>query len=239
MPAERGVYPKMTVRDQIVYFARLAGLSREQARRNTDRWMERVDIAGRADDEVINLSTGNQQRVQLAVALVHEPEVLLLDEPFSGLDPTAVETMKAVLLEEVERGAAVLFSSHQLDLVSDVSRRVIVVDQGRIVLQGDVQQLREASPVRYVSVVFAAPTPWQPEQAEVIERVDRRVTVRVGSDARASDLLADAERAGPVAEFSFAPPDLSEVFLRSVGPAAAATATAAATASDEATEVAS
>jgi ABC-2 type transport system ATP-binding protein len=175
----------------------------------------------------------------LAVALVHEPEVLLLDEPFSGLDPTAVETMKAVLLEEVERGAAVLFSSHQLDLVSDVSRRVIVVDQGRIVLQGDVQQLREASPVRYVSVVFASPTPWQPEQAEVIERVDRRVTVRVGSDARASDLLADAERAGPVAEFSFAPPDLSEVFLRSVGPAAAAAATAAATASDEATVVAS
>ncbi len=239
MPAERGVYPKMTVRDQIVYFARLAGLPREQARRNADRWMERVDIAGRADDEVINLSTGNQQRVQLAVALVHEPEVLLLDEPFSGLDPTAVETMKAVLLEEVERGAAVLFSSHQLDLVSDVSRRVIVVDQGRIVLQGDVQQLREASPVRYVSVVFAAPAPWQPEQAEVIERVGRRVTVRVGSDARASDLLADAERAGPVAEFSFAPPDLSEVFLRSVGSAAAATATAAATASDEATEVAS
>jgi ABC-2 type transport system ATP-binding protein len=231
MPAERGVYPKMTVRDQIVYFARLAGLSREQARRNADRWMERVDIAGRAGDEVINLSTGNQQRVQLAVALVHEPEVLLLDEPFSGLDPTAVETMKAVLLEEVERGAAVLFSSHQLDLVSDVSRRVIVVDQGRIVLQGDVQQLREASPVRYVSVVFAAPAPWQPAQAEVIERVDRRVTVRVGSDARASDLLADAERAGPVAEFSFAPPDLSEVFLRSVGSAAAATA------SDEATEV--
>jgi ABC-2 type transport system ATP-binding protein len=239
MPAERGVYPKMTVRDQIVYFARLAGLPREQARRNADRWMERVDIAGRADDEVINLSTGNQQRVQLAVALVHEPEVLLLDEPFSGLDPTAVETMKAVLLEEVERGAAVLFSSHQLDLVSDVSRRVIVVDQGRIVLQGDVQQLREASPVRYVSVVFASPTPWQPEQAEVIERVGRRVTVRVGSDARASDLLADAERAGPVAEFSFAPPDLSEVFLRSVGPAAAAAATAAATASDEATVVAS
>jgi ABC-type uncharacterized transport system ATPase subunit len=90
------------------------------------------------------------------------------------------------------------------------------------VLQGDVQQLREASPVRYVSVVFAAPTPWQPAQAEVIERVDRRVTVRVGSDARASDLLADAERAGPVAEFSFAPPDLSEVFLRSVGSVRAA-----------------
>jgi ABC-2 type transport system ATP-binding protein len=217
MPAERGVYPKMTVRDQIVYFARLAGLTREQARRNADRWMERVDIAARADDEVISLSTGNQQRVQLAVALVHEPEVLLLDEPFSGLDPTAVETMKVVLLEEVERGAGVLFSSHQLDLVSDVSRRVIVVDQGRIVLQGDVQQLREASPVRYVSVVFAVPTPWRPERAEVIEQVDRRVTVRVDSDAQVSALLADAERAGAVAEFSFAPPDLSEVFLRAVG----------------------
>lgn len=228
MPAERGVYPKMTVRNQIVYFARLAGLSRQQAQRNAERWMERVDIAARADDDVIGLSSGNQQRVQVAVALVHEPDVLLLDEPFSGLDPTAVETMKAVLLEEVERGAAVLFSSHQLDLVSDVSRRVVVVDHGRIVLQGDVQALREASPVRYVSVVFTTPTAWQPEHAEVIERVDRRVTVRVGGDAHASALLADAERAGSVAEFSFAPPDLSEVFLRSVG-TATNTATNAAT----------
>ena len=217
MPAERGVYPKMTVRDQIVYFARLAGLSREHAQRNADRWMERVDIAARADDEVISLSSGNQQRVQVAVALVHEPDVLLLDEPFSGLDPAAVETMKAVLLDEVQRGAAVLFSSHQLDLVSDVSRRVVVVDRGRMVLQGDVQTLREQSPVRYVSVVFATPTSWTPPHAEVVEQLDRRVTVRVAGDAHAAALLADAEQAGTVAEFSFAPPDLSEVFLRSVG----------------------
>ncbi|MCU1391024.1 MAG: transporter, ATP-binding protein, partial [Ilumatobacteraceae bacterium] len=114
MPAERGMYPKMTVRDQLVYFARLAGLTSAQAAAAAETWMRRVDITHRADDEVQALSSGNQQRVQLAIALVHDPELLILDEPFSGLDPLAVETMKTILADELNRGTSVLFSSHQL-----------------------------------------------------------------------------------------------------------------------------
>ncbi|MCU1391829.1 MAG: putative sodium efflux transporter ATP-binding protein [Ilumatobacteraceae bacterium] len=220
MPAERGMYPKMTVRDQLVYFARLAGLSASAAATAASTWMERVDIAHRADDEVQALSSGNQQRVQLAIALVHDPELLILDEPFSGLDPVAVETMKTILAEQMRRGTSVLFSSHQLDLVTDISRDVVIVDAGRVVMEGDVQTLRERSDVRYATVGFAEETTWDPTPslaAEVIERSPRTTRVRVAAGTEPATLLADASDSGRVVEFSFTPPDLSEVFLAAIG----------------------
>jgi ABC-2 type transport system ATP-binding protein len=222
MPAERGMYPKMTVRDQLVYFARLAGLTPSDAARAAATWMQRVDIAHRADDEVQALSSGNQQRVQLAIALVHDPELLILDEPFSGLDPVAVENMKAILAEEMARGTSVLFSSHQLDLVTDVSRDVVIVDAGHVVMEGDVQELRERSDVRYATVGFAEPTTWTPalEGAVVIERAPRSSRVRVPAGTDPALVLADASAVGRVVEFSFTPPDLSEVFLAALGRAA-------------------
>ena len=219
MPAERGMYPKMTVRDQLVYFARLAGLSSASATTASTMWMERVDIAHRADDEVQALSSGNQQRVQLAIALVHDPELLILDEPFSGLDPVAVENMKTILAERMIGGTSVLFSSHQLDLVSDISRDVVIVDAGRVVMAGDVQVLREHADVRYVGVGFAEDTVWTPALvgAEVIEAGVRSMRVRVPSGTDPAVVLADANRAGRVVEFAFTPPDLSEVFLAAIG----------------------
>ena len=219
MPAERGMYPKMTVRDQIVYFARLAGLGAAEAHRSAAQWMERVDIAHRAQDEVQALSSGNQQRVQLAIALVHDPALLILDEPFSGLDPLAVENMKQILADELDRGTSVLFSSHQLDLVSDVSRDVVIVDSGRVVMEGDVQHLRERSPFRLAVVGFADTATWQPDDASVsvVERRSRSVRVRVPAGTDPAALLADANGAGQVVEFSFGPPDLSEVFLAAIG----------------------
>ncbi|MEO6123308.1 MAG: ATP-binding cassette domain-containing protein [Ilumatobacteraceae bacterium] len=223
MPAERGMYPKMTVGDQLVYFARLAGLTLADAQRAAALWMERVDIAARKDDEVQALSSGNQQRVQLAIALVHDPELLILDEPFAGLDPVAVETMKSILLDQIDRGTSVLFSSHQLDLVSDISRDVVIVDGGRIVLEGDVRDIRERSAFRYASIGFADDTDWQPSRPNlvsamvVIERKPRSIRLRFPDSQDPSELLADANRAGRVVEFSFAPPDLSEVFLSSIG----------------------
>ena len=219
MPAERGMYPKMTVRDQLVYFAKLAGLSTSDAASAATTWMERVDIAHRADDEVQALSSGNQQRVQLAIALVHEPELLILDEPFSGLDPVAVETMKTILAEQMRAGTSVLFSSHQLDLVSDISRDVVIVEAGRVVMAGDVQHLRERAGVRDVSVGFDTDTAWTPsiDGATVTQSTARTAHVRVPAGTDPAVVLADANRAGRVVEFAFTPPDLSEVFLAAIG----------------------
>lgn len=219
MPAERGMYPKMTVRRQLIYFARLAGRSRSQATAATEAWMQRLQIDARADDEVQTLSSGNQQRVQLAIALVHEPQLLILDEPFSGLDPMAVETMKTVLAEQISAGRAVLFSSHQLDLVSDICRDVVIINEGKVVLTGDVDQIRQQSTVRYASVSFAEHVNWSPANStvQVVAATDNTVKLKMPVGVQPIALLNDASSAGTVVQFTFTPPDLSEVFLASVG----------------------
>ena len=217
MPAERGMYQRMGVRDHLVYYGRLSGFDEAAAVRSTDLWLERLGLADRADDPVQTLSSGNQQRVQLALALLNEPELLVLDEPFSGLDPVAVDVLSAILREQVGDGAALLLSSHQLDLVADVCNTVVIVDHGQVVLRGDVTDLRAASPIRYLEVEFARSTPWDPPVEVRTDDDDRRyrATLAAGSDAR--DLLAHAHAHGEVTGYSFAPPDLSEVFLGVVG----------------------
>ena len=152
MPEERGLYPRMPVGDQLEYFARLHGLTARAARAAVSDWLDRLGLGDRAGSKVEELSHGNQQRAQLAVALLHEPELLVLDEPFAGLDPVAVRTLAEVLRGEAARGAAVLFSSHQLDLVEDICEEVAIVDHGRIVATGDVDDLRRASRQRRIQL---------------------------------------------------------------------------------------
>ena len=217
MPAERGMYPRMRVRDHLVYYGRLSGQTAADAGRAADGWLERLDLADRAGEPVQSLSSGNQQRVQLALALLNEPELLVLDEPFSGLDPLAVETLGEILREQVARGAALLLSSHQLDLVADVSRTVIIIDHGRVVLRGDVAELRAASPIRYLDVEFAAPTTWRPAAGATESDDGRRYRLTVADGVDPARLVKQAKAAGEVVSFSFAPPDLSEVFLDAVG----------------------
>jgi ABC-2 type transport system ATP-binding protein len=136
MPEERGLYPKMRVRAQLAYFASLHGVG------DPDRWIERLGLSDRADDRVEELSLGNQQRVQLAAALVHEPEVLVLDEPFSGLDPVGVDVLSGVLTEYAATGVPVVFSSHQLELVERLCEAVAIIHDGRLVASGTVEELR-------------------------------------------------------------------------------------------------
>jgi ABC-2 type transport system ATP-binding protein len=216
MPAERGMYQRMKIRDHLVYYATLSGLG-DSAGAAADDWLERLDLTDRAGDTVQSLSSGNQQRIQLALALINEPDLLVLDEPFSGLDPIAVETLSEVLRQQVARGAALLLSSHQLDLVADVCSSVVIVDRGKVVLRGDVAELRAASPTRYVDIEFAEPTKLRSGDGDVTAIDDRRYRVAVPADADPSELIADARASGPVLGYSFAPPDLSEVFLAAVG----------------------
>ena len=142
MPEERGLYPKMRVRDQLAYFASLHGLSAAEAGAAADLWLERLGIADRAGDRVETLSLGNQQRVQLGVALVHGPELLVLDEPFSGLDPVGVDVLSGVLRGLADEGVPVLFSSHQLELVERLCESVAIINDGRLVAAGRVDDLR-------------------------------------------------------------------------------------------------
>ncbi|TPX04135.1 ATP-binding cassette domain-containing protein, partial [Schumannella luteola] len=143
MPEERGLYPKMKLGEQLVYLARLHGLSRADAGRNTDALLERLSLGERAGDAIEKLSLGNQQRAQIAAALVHDPEVLILDEPFSGLDPMAVDVVVEVLAERARSGVPVLFSSHQLDIVERLCDDLVIIAEGRIRAAGARDALRE------------------------------------------------------------------------------------------------
>ncbi|MEJ7719867.1 MAG: ABC transporter permease [Ilumatobacteraceae bacterium] len=157
MPEERGLYPRMKVGEQLVYFAQLHGMNRADATRAAEQWTDRLGVAARRDDDVQKLSLGNQQRVQLAAALVHQPDLLVLDEPFSGLDPVAVDVMSTVLREQCDRSVPVVFSSHQLDLVERLCDRVGIVRDGRLVALGTVDELRTGDTMRLEVQAPAAP----------------------------------------------------------------------------------
>jgi len=221
MPEERGLYGRMRVLDQVTYFAELAGLSRADADESARRWLDALDLGGRLDADVGTLSHGNQQRVQLAVALAHDPELLVLDEPFSGLDPLAAETMQHLLSERAAAGAAVLFSSHQLDMVEELCRDVVIVHRGRVVASGPVEQLRAEEPVRTLVVSFVEPevsTAWAsglPDATVVSSSPDRQV-FEVPADLDLPATLHQASTGGTVSRFSFEPPDLSVVFRNAV-----------------------
>lgn len=143
MPSERGLYAKMKVFEQLVFFAEIRGLSNAAAKKQAFEWIERLDITEYADKNLETLSTGNQQRVQLAVALIAKPKALILDEPFSGLDPIAVKTMSDVIREQAKKGVPVLFSSHQLELIDQISSEVAIISHGNIIATGTPKELRK------------------------------------------------------------------------------------------------
>ena len=149
MPEERGLYPKQPVFDQLVYLARLRGLPADEAKARTETLLERFDLGSRGKDKLESLSLGNQQRVQIAAAVIAQPTALILDEPFSGLDPVAVDSMVELLREYADQGVPVLFSSHQLDLVEQLCDQLVVLASGRVVGQGSVDELRSSGGSRY------------------------------------------------------------------------------------------
>ena len=162
IPEARGLYPRMKVRNQIVYLGRLHGLDKNTAADAAARWIERVGLEDRAGSRLEELSHGNQQRAQLVAALVHDPELLVLDEPFSGLDPLGVEEMARILRHRADAGAAVLFSSHQLDLVEGLCDDVAIINRGRVVVAGDVRTLKDRSSYRRLEVDMDSTPPGSP-----------------------------------------------------------------------------
>ena len=218
MPEERGLYPRMRVHEQLTYLARLHGRSAAEAARQADTWIDRLGLEDRADSAVEELSLGNQQRVQLAAALVHGPQLLVLDEPFSGLDPLAVDVMSDVLRERADAGVAVVFSSHQLELVEDLCRSVAVVSAGRVVLRGDVAELTRRGG-RRLRLVTEGPTTWTaslPPGAEVIADRDGAVTVALEVGVDPGAVIDLARGAGQLLEVRLEQPRLSELFRDAV-----------------------
>ncbi len=219
MPEQRGLYPKMRAGDQLAYLGRLHDMSKQAAHDSAEKWLDRFGLGHRVGDPVESLSHGNQQRVQLAAALVHDPELLVLDEPFNGLDPIAVETMSDVLREQAEQGKAVVFSSHQLDLVEDLCEEVAIIDAGEVVLRGNVERLKDSAPIRHLELE----TEGNPsELLEFLEGVQstqmngERLTAIISSETDVRGFIAHAQQAGKVRHFAYKTPSLSDLFRDAV-----------------------
>jgi ABC-2 type transport system ATP-binding protein len=214
MPEERGLYPKMRIGEQLLYLAQLHGADAVSASRSVDRWLERFGLRDRAKDDVQKLSHGNQQRVQLAAALVFEPLMLILDEPFAGLDPEAVDAMSEVLHERAAEGIPVMFSSHQLDLVERLCDRVGIIQHGRLVACDTVDELRGHGPERYWVDAPAAPQGWTAgiPGVHVVRADGSRRLIQLDATTDDQALLRAALATGPVREFGRNRPSLLEVF---------------------------
>jgi ABC-2 type transport system ATP-binding protein len=213
MPEERGLYPKQRVLDQLVHLAQLKGMSAARARSSATGHLERFGLAERARDRVQTLSLGNQQRVQIVAALLHDPTALVLDEPFSGLDPMAVDSMVDLLREHTSRGVPVLFSSHQLDLVERLCDRLVILARGRVVASGAVDELRDGGPVRY-RLALGADAGWVRELRGIhVVDVDGPTALIEVLDAGAEqDVLREAAARGPVREFTPVRPALADIY---------------------------
>ncbi len=215
MPEERGLYPGMVVGEQLEYLGRLHGLSPPGAAAATDAWLERLELADRRNSKVETLSHGNQQRVQLTAALVHNPELLVLDEPLSGLDPTGIDAIGQVLVDQARAGCCVLFSSHQLDLVEDLCEQVTIIDHGRLVVSGTVDDLATSGPRRVVVRIEGDRTgAWARRLPDVTvsEVSGGAVRLVLGDSVDSDDVLRAAMAEGRVTQFSFERRRLSEVF---------------------------
>ena len=215
MPEDRGLYPRMRVAEQLVHLGRLSGLTAAVAVREADRWLDALGLADRKTARLDDLSHGNQQRVQLAAALVHSPELLVLDEPFSGLDPIAMDAMSSLLRDLAYDGTAVLFSSHQLDVVEHLCEDVVVIDRGHVVLAGDLDEIRDASPDRYLDVTARDPE-WalDVDGASVVAHDGDRVRLRIPRDVDPVAVIAGIGR--DVERLTYEPPTLSELFRAAV-----------------------
>ncbi len=216
MPEERGLYPKQRVLDQLVYLGELSGMPAGEARRSAQAHLEHFGLADRAGERVEKLSLGNQQRVQIIAALMNGPLALILDEPFSGLDPTAVDSMADLLREETSRGTPVLFSSHQLDLVERLCDHLVVLAGGRVVAQGSVDELTSRRPER-LRLVTDRDAGWVRDQRGLhVVDVDGPTALVEVADADVAvvrrQLLTAALDRGEVVELARVVTPLSEIY---------------------------
>ncbi|NNG38209.1 ABC transporter ATP-binding protein [Flexivirga sp. ID2601S] len=213
MPEERGLYPKQPVVDQLVYLGQLQGLSAGDARASAQLLLERFGLAARAKDKLESLSLGNQQRVQVIAAVIARPRLLVLDEPFSGLDPRAVDDMVELLREFTRDGVPVLFSSHQLDLVERLCDRIVILSRGRVVADGAADELRRSGPVRH-RLVTGGDAGWVRDLGwlQVVDVAGDRAIVQLASPQDTDRLLTEAMRRGSVRELAELVPSVADIY---------------------------
>lgn len=221
LPEERGLYPKMKVEDQLIYLAQLRKMSKEDAKRETAAWLERFDVPHYAGKKVEELSKGNQQKIQLIASLLHKPSLIILDEPFSGLDPVNVEMLKSAILDVQKQGATIVFSSHRMDHVEELCDDMSILDHGKIVVGGSIREVKRNFGKQNVRLKMDQDLSGL-SQISGVEKYSETIDgalLQIQDDSTAQRILGEAMKLGELRHFSIEEPSLEEIFIAKVGKA--------------------
>jgi len=225
LPEERGLYPQMEVGDQLLFLARLNGLSKEDAERGLDEWLERFQIKTNRHKKIEELSKGNQQKVQFLAAILHNPDVLIMDEPFSGLDPVNASVLKDAVLEMHQRGKTIIFSTHQMEQVEELCEDIVIINKGQSVMQGSLQAIKRqyGHHLARLKLDNDPQALWLDELAgvEVTERRQDYVEMRLQADVNPNLIVETAlQHGGIISRFELVEPSLTDIFITLVGASA-------------------
>lgn len=218
LPEERGLYPKMKVMEQLIFLGRLRGMSKSEAKLAASNWLEKMEVPHYAAKKVEELSKGNQQKIQVIASLIHNPKLLILDEPFSGLDPVNVEMLKRAILEFRNSGATILFSSHRMDHVEELCEQLSIIDKGKQVVSGSLREVKRSFGKQNVRIHSASDLTSLAQIAGV-ENVQSSIegaVYQVEREEVAHALLEAALQLGPVRHFAIEEPSLQDIFIEKV-----------------------
>ncbi|WP_059042485.1 ABC transporter ATP-binding protein [Paenibacillus rubinfantis] len=219
LPEERGLYPKVKVSDQIIYLARLRGMSAAEADKSLKYWLNRFEVPEYYDKKIEELSKGNQQKMGFIAAVVHKPKIVIMDEAFSGLDPVNVELLKATVKELRDQGTSILFSTHRMEHVEELCRNITILHRSNTVLQGNLQEIKKRYPREEVLLHTTGEVTGLERIAgvEKVERKERGYLVRISQVTAAQEILRKAMEVSEVEHFEIKEPTLNEIFIKEVG----------------------
>ena len=219
LPEERGLYPRMQVRAVIVFLASLRGMPEAEARRRADEWLERFELKDWADKEVRDLSKGMQQKVQFIATVLHEPRLVILDEPFSGLDPVNATTVKDVMLEMRDRGTTVVLSSHRMEQVERMCDSICLIDKGRNVLDGELRAIKQSYGKNTVQIEFTGSDAFLSHAAVAsVNRFGSGAEAKLKPGADPQEILKAAVQSGArIVRFELLEPSLNDIFIEKTG----------------------
>lgn len=220
LPEERGMYPKIKVSDQIIYLAQLRGMSRKDADKNLKQWLDKFQVPEYYNKKVEELSKGNQQKIQFIAAVIHRPQILILDEAFSGLDPVNVELLKTTVKELRDNGTSIVFSTHRMEHVEELCRNITIMHKSNPVLQGSIKEIKKRFPQERVIVASEGSIEGLesvPGVGKVIRHEHGGYELKVSSPEAGEAILRHALAQGPVTKFEVMEPTLNEIFIKTVG----------------------
>ncbi|MFD2673647.1 ABC transporter ATP-binding protein [Marinicrinis sediminis] len=219
LPEERGLYPKVKVSEQILYLAQLKGMSRKDADRSLKEWLEKFGVPENYNRKIEELSKGNQQKIQFIAAVIHQPEIIIMDEAFSGLDPVNVELLKDTVKQLRDQGTSILFSTHRMEHVEELCKNISILHQSNTVLQGNIREIKSRFPKEKVWIRTVQPVQGLEQIAgvEQVREMENGCEIKITRPEAAQHILTQAMQQTTVEKFEIKEPTLNEIFIKSVG----------------------